>query len=221
MSRWITLQTEQGPVQAWHAAPTTPPRAGLVVIQEIFGTNTHVRSVADCYAQAGYSVLAPAMFDPVRPGVELDYDDAGMAQGRELAARLGFDAAMDIVAAAARRLREGGLRVGVVGFCWGGSVALLANTRLRLPAVSWYGARSIPFLDEPLAAPMLFHFGQDDALIPPQDIERHRRAWPDAQVRVHPGGHAFNRDCDPQHFHPQSAATARQQTLDFLAEHLQ
>ena len=220
MSRWIELSTPSGPVRAWHAAPLQAPRAGLVVIQEIFGANAHIRDVADGFAADGFSVLAPSMFDPVQPGVELAYDDAGMAEGRECAAALGFDAAVGIVSAATRWLRESGVKVGAVGYCWGGSVALLANTRLGLPAVSYYGARSIPFLHESLRAPMLFHFGRDDALIPAEDIERHHRAWPQATVHVHPGGHAFNRDCDRTHFHPDSAALARRQTLNLLAEHL-
>ncbi|MDO5505795.1 MAG: dienelactone hydrolase family protein [Pseudoxanthomonas suwonensis] len=220
MSRWIELRTASGPVGAWHAAPVTPARDGLVVIQEIFGVNAHVRDVAKRFAAHGYSVLAPSMFDPVEPGVELHHDDAGMARGRDLAAALGMDAAVGIVSAAVHWLREAGHTVGAVGYCWGGSVALLANTRLGLPAVSYYGARSIPFLHENLAAPMMFHFGQDDPLIPEADVQRHRQAWPRASIHVHPGGHAFNRDCDRHHYSPDSAAAALRQTLDFFAEHL-
>jgi len=140
---------------------------------------------------------------------------------RALAASLGFERAVAIVGAAAdalcARLEPGqGRRVGVVGFCWGGSVAYLGNTRLGLPAVSYYGARTVPFLDEPLRAPMLFHFGGHDQSIPEQDIEAHRRAKPEAMIHVYPAGHAFNRDVDPRHYDADSARLADQRTLGFL-----
>lgn len=220
MQQWMTLTTPLGPVRTWQAAPTAPAHGSMVLLQEIFGVTAHIRRVADDYAADGYAVLAPALFDPVQPGAELPCDAAGMTQGRHLAAQLGFDGAVRIVQAASHWLREAGHRVAAIGYCWGGSVAYLANTRLGLPAVSYYGARTVPFLPEPLQAPMLFHFGQDDALIPPEDIQRHRLAHPDAAVHAYPGGHAFNRDDDPVHFHEASAELARQRTLSFLAEHL-
>ena len=117
--------------------------------------------------------------------------------------------------------KSDGLPVGAVGYCWGGSVAFLANTRLGLPAVSYYGARTLPFLDEPLRAPMLFHFGQADASIPPEAVALHRSKQPEAQVCEYPGAdHAFNRDSDGTHYHAESAILARRRTLAFFAEHL-
>lgn len=193
----------------------------LVVVQEIFGVNAHMRAVVERFAAHGFSALAPALFDPVQTEVELGYDDAGFARGRELATELGFDRAVSIVGAAAKRLRAGGSRVGVVGYCWGGSVAYLANTRLGLPAVSYYGARTVPFLGEALRAPMLFHFGADDASTPAADIDAHRKAQPDAELHVYPGaGHAFDRGVDPRHFHAESATLALRRTLDFFAREL-
>ena len=221
MSQWITLQTPRGPVRAWHVAPSTPARGAVILVQEIFGANAHIRDVARRLADAGFVALAPAMFDPVEPGVELAYDDADMSRGRDLAGQLGFDAAIDIVRAASRWLREAGHRSAAMGFCWGGSVALLANTRLGLPAVSYYGARSVPFLHEALRAPMLFHFGEADNSITPDDIARHREAWPEATIQVYErAGHAFNRDVDPHHHHPQAAALAWQRSIEFLKEAL-
>ena len=167
MPRWIDLDTPHGPVRAWRAEPAGPARGGIVVLQEIFGVNPHVRDVAARCADAGYIALAPSLYDPVEPGVELDYDADGTQRGVALRNALGFDRAVDIVEAAAESLQQEGLRTGVVGFCWGGSVAFLANARLGLPTVSYYGARSVPFLDEPARAPMLFHFGGRDASIPP------------------------------------------------------
>jgi len=111
--------------------------------------------------------------------------------------------------------------VGAVGFCWGGSVAFLANTRLGLPAVSYYGARTVPFLDEPLRARMMFHFGQADHSIPEETIEQHRQKQPRAAIHVYAGaGHAFNRDIDNHVFDPAAADLAWQRTLDFLQENL-
>ncbi|MCX7043010.1 MAG: dienelactone hydrolase family protein, partial [Gammaproteobacteria bacterium] len=132
MGEWTPLTTPAGPVRAWLSRPETPPLGAVVVIQEIFGVNPHIRRVTDRFAKAGLTAMAPALFDPVRPEVELGYDEAGTSTGRELAAELGFERALQVVAASARWLHESGHRVGAVGFCWGGTVAMLANTRQGL-----------------------------------------------------------------------------------------
>lgn len=222
-----------GEIGGWLARPDGAPLGGLVVIQEIFGVNAHMRAVTDRYAREGLLALAPALFDPVERNVELAYDEAGFEGGRALAASLGFDRAVAIVEAAAAQLRgllaeaapggRGGTgagdgSIGVVGFCWGGSVAYLANTRLGLPAASYYGARTVPFLDEPLRAPMLFHFGARDHSIPAADIEAHRHAQPAATIHVYDAGHGFNRDVDPRHHDAASARLAHTRTLDFLRQ---
>ena len=222
MPRWIDLDTPHGPVRAWRAEPGGPARGGIVVLQEIFGVNAHIRTVAERFADAGFIALAPALFDPVETNVELAYDADSAQRGTALRTALGFDRAVDIVATAAEQLQDEGLPAGVVGFCWGGSVAFLANTRLGLPAVAYYGARSVPFLDEHARAPMLFHFGGRDASIPPADVDLHRMKQPQATIHVYPGaGHAFNRDVDNTHHHADSAALAWRRTLDFLAGALQ
>lgn len=234
MSQWLSLETADGPIRAWLARPDAPPLGAVVVIQEIFGVNAHIRAVAERFARAGFTAMAPALFDLVQPEVELHYDEAGVSRGRDLAASVGFEAALHAVAAAARWLHEAGHRVGAVGFCWGGTLALLANSRLHLPAVDYYGGRSLPFLGEraldehaldkrapgePPLAPMLFHFGERDALIPPQDIAEHRRHYPDAQCHLYPAGHGFN--CEERRdYDPASAALAWERTLAFLREHL-
>jgi carboxymethylenebutenolidase len=221
MAHWIDLDTPHGPVRAWRAEPTGPSKGAVIVLQEIFGANAHIRTVADRFAAAGFVALAPALYDPVAPGTELGYDEAGMQRGAALRNELGFDRAVDIISEAADELHREGLRVGAVGFCWGGSLAFLANTRLGLPAVSYYGARTVPFLDEPLRARMMFHFGEDDTSIPPEAIDQHRSKQPAAAVYVYAGaGHAFNRDVDNHAYHPASAELAWHRTLDFLAENL-
>jgi carboxymethylenebutenolidase len=114
-----------------------------------------------------------------------------------------------------------GLRVGAVGFCWGGSLAFLCATRLSLPAVGYYGARSVPYLDEKAGAALMFHFGAEDPSIPPDVVEQHRQKQPQARVHVYEGaGHAFNRDVDPNAYHEAAAKPAWERTLQFFEEQL-
>lgn len=218
MGTWIEIDTQHGPIAAWKAFPTAAPRGALVVIQEIFGVNAHIRSVADGFAEEGYAVLAPALFDVLEHGVELGYDAEGIAKGRELITRLGLEKALDMTASAVDALASQG-KVGTVGYCWGGTVALLAALRLGLPSASYYGARNVPFLTETPKAPVIFHFGERDASIPPEMVEKHRQLLPQMPLHVYPAGHGFN--CDVRaDFDPKSAALARTRTLAFFDEHL-
>lgn len=220
MGHWQALPTSSGPLQAWREDPEGTPHGAVVVVQEIFGVTDHIRTVCAQLAAAGFVALAPAFFDRLEPGTVLPYDAEGTARGRELVARLGLEEALAVASAAAETLRGQGLAVGVVGFCWGGTVALLAATRLGLPAVSYYGARNVQYLDEPARAPLMFHFGALDAHIPPEAIEAHRRKQPQAQVFVYPeADHAFNRAPDPP-YQPEAAALAWRRTLAFFTEHL-
>ncbi len=218
MGDWIGLDTPHGAVRAWHEAAedTAPKRPAVVLVQEIFGVNAHIRDVAARLAAAGHEVLVPSVCDPVERGVELDYDDAGIARGRDLVAAIGFDRTLDIVGVAAQQLGRPDRAVAVVGFCWGGTVALLSNTRLGLPAVSYYGGRSVPFLDEPLRAPMLMHFGERDPIIPPAHVALHREKLPTARMHRYAAGHGFN--CDRRaDFDAAAAMLAWSRTLAFLA----
>lgn len=220
MGHWQALPTSSGPLQAWREDPEGTPHGAVVVVQEIFGVTDHIRAVCAQLAAAGFVALAPAFFDRLEPGTVLPYGAEGTARGRELVARLGLEEALAVASEAAKALRGQGLAVGVVGFCWGGTVALLAATRLGLPAVSYYGARNVQYLDEPARAPLMFHFGALDAHIPPEAIEAHRRKQPQAQVFVYPeADHAFNRAPDPP-YQPEAAALAWRRTLAFFTEHL-
>lgn len=218
MGERIEIDTPNGRIGAWQALPDGKARGAVVVIQEIFGVNAHIRSVAERFATYGYAVLAPALFDSVEHGVELGYDAAGIARGRELVTAVGFEGALDSVKAAARTLHPVG-KIAAIGYCWGGSVAFLANTRLGMPAVSYYGARTLPFVDETARSALLFHFGDRDGSIPPSDIAAIRKAQPQAEIHVWPAGHGFN--CDVRaDYDADCAANALAVTLGFLEREL-
>lgn len=219
MGQNVSISTRHGRISAWQAKPHDKPRGALIVIQEIFGVNPHIRQVADRFANYGYLAIAPALFDLVHPGTELGYDEAGIARGREIAEELGFNGALDGVRGAFDLL-EAEFRVGVVGYCWGGSVAYLANARLGLPAVSYYGGRTVPLLKERPKAPLMLHFGENDPLIPPEDVGKHREALGSAEIHVWPGaGHGFNCDQRPD-YNADVAQQALTRTLGFFQKNL-
>jgi len=222
MTQWITLDTHYGPARAWRVQPEGRPRGGLVIIQEIFGVNPHMRRVAEGFAEQGYEVLAPSFFDLI-DGTDADtdalaYDQDGVQQGLAKVNELGEERALALVRAAATRLAPAG-KVGTVGYCWGGSIALLSALRLGLPSASYYGARNVKFLDEAPKAPVIFHFGDRDSSIPPEAIAAHREKLPQMAVHVYPADHGFNRDVGHA-YDPDSAALALDRTLDFFKEHL-
>jgi carboxymethylenebutenolidase len=222
MGEWIELTADDGfRLAAWQARPAGTPRAGIVVIQEIFGVNAHIREVADGFATDGYLVVAPALFDRVERGVELGYDAAGMERGIALArgavdparALVDLRAAVDAVAYAGR--------VGVVGYCYGGLLAWLAacGTDGVAAAVSYYGGGVAGQLALEPRCPVLFHFGARDAHIPPDEVDRVRAAVPDCTVHVYDADHGFN--CDHREsFDAAAASLARQRTLDFFRDQL-
>jgi len=207
-------------IGAYLAKPAGSPRGGIVVVQEIFGITQHIRDVADRFAAAGYTAVAPAFFDFVENDVELAYDKAGTSRGKDLAVEVGLDRAVEAVASAADSIKSSG-KIGVVGYCWGGTVALLAAQRLGLPAVSYYGARNTGYLDQPLKAPAIFHFGANDRSITAEAVEKHRKAWPNAPVYVYEHcGHAFNRDVDKSVYNENAARLSLERTLAFFGKEL-
>ena len=218
MGHWLPLETPTGPITAWRADPAIPPIGALVVVQEIFGVNSHIRSVVDKFAAHGFSAIAPALFDHLEHHVELGYDQDGVTRGLELVNRLGFDQAVQAVRAAADQVAPSG-RVGVVGYCWGGTVAYLSCVRLGLPAVSYYGARTAQFLNEHPSEPLLLHFGEQDPSIPPEVVRQHYDALPEAEIHVWPAGHGFN--CEQRADYNETVANdALQRTLAFFRLHL-
>ena len=220
MGTHIRLTASDGhALDAYRADPPAAPRAGLVVVQEIFGVNSHIRAVTDGFAAEGYAAIAPAFFDRVETGVELGYEEPDLSRGRTLRAGLGWDETILDVMAAAEALRPVG-KIGVVGYCWGGSVAWLAGCRLGLDgAVGYYGGQIIDFRDEKPRCPVMLHFGEQDAGIPLADVDAIRAAQPDVPIHLYPAGHGFN--CDHRgSYDAESAALALERTLAFFAEHL-
>jgi carboxymethylenebutenolidase len=216
----ITLTAGDGhELAAYVARPEGPARAGLVVCQEIFGVNAHMRDVCDGFAAEGYLAIAPALFDRLERGVELGYSDDDTARGRALRTALAWDDVMRDVGTAAEEVRNGA-GVGVIGYCWGGSVAWLAACRLPVQAsVSYYGGQVHEFRAETPGCPVQFHFGTKDPIIPNEHVEEIAALHPDIPLYTYDAGHAF--DCTPRpDYDPAAAALARQRTLDFLVEHL-
>lgn len=220
MGEHVTLTAADGhKLDAYVARPDGPAKGGLVVVQEIFGVNAHIRAVADGFAAEGYVAVAPALFDRIRPGIELAYDEAGVSEGRALRPQVPWEAPVLDVEAAMTLAAEAG-RVGVVGYCWGGSVAWLAATRLKpAAAVGYYGGHIHEFASENPACPVMLHFGEEDAGIPLENVEivrAARAARADVTIHLYPGaGHGFN--CDLRgSYHAEAAALARSRSLAFL-----
>jgi carboxymethylenebutenolidase len=193
--------------------------ASIVVVQEIFGVNAHIRSVVDRFASFGYRAIAPALFDRGERGVELGYDDAGRTRGIELVMPIAFDAAMLDVAAAVDHVADTG-PVAVIGYCFGGSVAWIAACDLPIAAaVGYYGGQVYGMRDRTPKVPTMLHFGELDHGIPLDQVEAIREAHPDVPVLVYDGAdHGFNCDARPQ-YDARSAAIALGRTLEFLAAH--
>jgi carboxymethylenebutenolidase len=202
---------------AYLAEPQGRPRGGIVVIQEIFGVTRHIRAVADQYAAAGYLAIAPALFDRVERGVDVPYTD--MAKGFGYMQAVKDDDVMLDVQAAVDRVRPAG-KVGVVGFCWGGTMAYLSAARLNIDAaVAYYGGGINRRTAEKPRVPVMFHFGEKDAHIPASAVAEIRSAYPQGIYHLYPADHGFN--CtDRASFESASARLALERSLEFLHRHV-
>ena len=216
-----TLQAADGHrLAAYRAVPAGKPRGALVVVQEIFGVNSHIRAVADGYAADGWLAIAPAMFDRVERGIELGYTPADIERGRELKGGCSNDHALLDIAAAVDTVRSAG-KVAVIGYCWGGTLAWLAACRQPglSAAVSYYGGGIGELIDLTPRCPVLAHFGERDASIPLTVPEALRKAHPEVEIHIYPAGHGFN--CDQRgSYNAGASKTARERTLEFLAKHV-
>ncbi len=221
MSRTITLTASDGvTIGAYRADPAGPPKGALVVLQEIFGVNPHIRRVADGFAAEGYLTIAPALFDRARPGVDIGYSPDDIKEGMAIVGQVDQAKTLLDVQAAIDAAKEGG-KVGVVGYCWGGTMAFAAACDLSglSAAVGYYGGHIVHLLDKRPKAPLMLHFGERDDHIPAADLAKIKAAVPDVPIYTYPAGHGFNCDARGSYDKP-SAAQALERTLRFFREHL-
>ncbi len=221
MGEWIKLTASDGFVlDAYIARPEGTPKASVVVLQEIFGVNSHIRSVADLYAQHGYLAVAPALFDRKTKQFEVGYGPDDVKTGRDIAFALDRDATLRDIAAAIAFAGQSG-KTGLVGYCWGGTMAYAAACSLSgLSAVSaYYGGGVTAMKDLAPNVPTILHFGERDAHIPMSGVNEFKDARADATVYVYAADHGFN--CDQRGSYDEaSAALARTRTLAHFAAHL-
>lgn len=222
MGENTTLRASDGhELGAYRSRPAARPKGGVVVLQEIFGVNQHIREVTDGFSADGYSAIAPALYDrsSVR-NVELGYGPEDIVRGRELREEFSWDDTVKDVEAAMKLLRAEGLKVGTVGYCWGGSISFLAAVRLPLDAaVVYYGGQILPYVEEKQRCPLLMHFGKKDASIPPVQVETIQKAHPEAIVHLYDADHGF--DCNHRAAFDEAASKlASERTLAFFEKHL-
>lgn len=217
----IALTARDGAtISAYRADPHGRPRGGMVVAQEIFGVNAHIRSVCDFYAGEGYVAVAPALYDRIEPGFETGYGPDDRQAGFALLGRARPAEILADVAAAVETAKAGG-KVGIVGYCWGGAVAYAAACHVPglSAAVSYYGGGLARLIGDKPKCPVMLHFSDRDAHIPMSDVEKIAAALPEAPLYLYSADHGFN--CDARAAYDAAAAElARERTLSFFAEHL-
>jgi carboxymethylenebutenolidase len=221
MGTTIELTASDGHrLQAYRAEPEGKPRGGVLVIQEIFGVNAHIRSLCDDYAKQGYLAIAPALFDRIERGVETGYDGEAMRTAVGIVTKLKpGDTLRDLQAAIDELAKIG--KVGVVGYCYGGTMTWAAACRLEHVAAAscYYGGQINRQIDAVPKVPTILHFGESDASIPMAEVDKLKAAHPNLPVYIYPAGHGFA--CDMRgSYHAESAQLARQRTLELFAKHV-
>jgi carboxymethylenebutenolidase len=207
---------------AYRADPAGEPKGAVVVLQEVFGVNEHIRAIADSLAAKGYVAIAPSLFDSVRTGVELGYDEAGVAEGISLMQQIDQAGALSEIQASVDAVKSAG-KVAVVGYCWGGSLAYAASNRVSglACAIGYYGSAIVEDSREKRKIPTLLHFGENDAMIPFEAVTQFRAARPDVSVFSYPGaGHGFN--CDQRaSYQADAAQQALDRTLFWISQYVE
>jgi carboxymethylenebutenolidase len=220
MGEFTTLMARDGhEFQAYLAAAPGKPRGAVVVLQEIFGINSHIRAVTDSYAAEGYTAIAPGLFDRVRRGIQLGYGPEDRQQAIGTMQQLKPEDTMKDVAAALAVVKRSG-RVGTVGFCWGGRLAYMAACDLPVACAVVYYGKIVDLLEKQPKHAVMYHFGSLDKSIPVGDTQKIAAAHPDSPLYLYEGAdHGFN--CDQRaSYNPEAAALARQRTLGFLARYV-
>jgi carboxymethylenebutenolidase len=217
----ISLTASDGfKLGGYRCDPASPPKGGVVVIQEIFGVNHHVRNLCDRFAAQGYAAVAPALFDRVQPNFECGYTPAEIEHARTFLSKIDWAAMLRDTAAAIGVAKSAG-KVGIVGYCMGGSVAFLAACNLDglACAVGYYGGAIAKNADQKPKVPTLLHFGDQDHSISMADVETVKAKRPDCEVHVYHAGHGFS--CDERaSFNEAAHKQALERTMAWLARHL-
>jgi carboxymethylenebutenolidase len=220
MGEFTTLMARDGhEFRAWLSAPSGNRKGAVVVLQEIFGVNSHIRAVTDSFAAEGYVAIAPSLFDRVRRGIELGYSEDEVQEGRGYMMQLKPEQTMKDIAASLAVVKHSG-RAGAVGYCWGGRMAYLAACELPLScSVVYYGGGITQLLEKKPKSPVMYHFAERDKHIPMEDVAKIKAAHPEGIYHLYPADHGFN--CDQRgSYDAPSAALARQRTLEFLNQHI-
>jgi carboxymethylenebutenolidase len=222
MGQMIELTTRDSKtISAYRAEPVGKPRGGVVILQEIWGVNKHIRDVADGYAAEGYLTIAPALFDRVEKGVMMDeYNQETGQKGSGIMHKVNVDSALLDIEAAVHEASTAG-RVGVIGFCFGGRMAWLTASRVRnvAAAVPYYGGGIPGLSSEQPKCPVMLHFGERDTHIPVASVEEFKKAHPSLPVHLYAADHGFN--CDQRGSYDGAAASlARQRTVEFLRKNV-
>jgi carboxymethylenebutenolidase len=221
MGEFTTLMARDGhEFNAWLAAPKGPARGAVVIAQEIFGVNHHIRGVADGFAAAGYVTIAPCLYDRVRRGIELGYSEQETQEGRGYRLQIPKEKTLLDLGASINVVKHAG-RVAVVGYCWGGTLAYLAACELPIAcAVAYYGGQIKEHLAKSPRRPVLYHFGDRDPYIPATDIEKIRAADPTGEFHLYPADHGFN--CEERgSYDAASARLALERTHAFLTAQME
>ncbi len=205
---------------AYRADPDGTPKGGILVVQEAFGVNPHIRQMADTYAAAGYLAIAPALYDRVERGIEVGYTGEDRDKGIGAMQASNFDDVMKDIDATRALLAEAG-KVGITGWCWGGSVTFLSACRVDglACASSYYGGRVPDFMTETPKCPLEFHWGETDASIPMEKVRAVEAQHPDVASFVYPAGHGFMCD-DRESYHKESAELSHKRTMEMFAQYV-
>ena len=221
MGKMIELTAADGhKLAAYRADPSGKPRGGVVVIQEIFGVNSHIQQVADGFAADGYLAIAPALFDRVQRNVDLGYSPEDIAKGREVRGKVSNENALKDTEAAIKAAAGAG-KVGIVGYCWGGLVTWLAAGKLSglACAVPYYGGGILDNAELEPEVPLMAHFGDRDQHIPVDGVKKLAARHAKHQVFIYAADHGFN--CDHRGSYDAAAAKqARERTLGFFRKHV-
>jgi carboxymethylenebutenolidase len=207
---------------AYRADPEGTPKGAVVVVQDFFGIDTHIRKIADAFAAKGYLAIAPSLFDSVKAGVALDHDEGGLAEGVELTQQVGTERAIADIQHTVDAVKTAG-KVTIIGYGWGGYLAYISGNRVNGIActVGYYGEGIVEDYREKRKVPTLLHFGEDDPRIPLEEVGQFRSHRPDVSAFSYPGAaHAFNCD-DRDSYHDAAAKAALERTLQWISQYVE